>query len=83
MLGVIGATAGVLLASVLAGWFNHANIMYTPPGQASAVPIRLLTGDYVLLAQVWISLVLVATIGSLIPANRAARMPVVDALRHV
>jgi len=83
LLGLIGATAGVILGTLLSIWFNHAGIMYTPPGQARAVPIRLLTGDYALLAKVWISLVVIATIGSLVPANRAARMKVVDALRHV
>jgi putative ABC transport system permease protein len=73
----------VILATVFSIWFNHAGIMYTPPGQARPVPIRLLTGDYVLLVRVWISLVVIATIGSFIPANRAAKMKVVDALRHV
>jgi len=57
--------------------------MYTPPTQARPVPIRLLIGDYGLLLKVWISLVLIATVGSLIPAGRAAKMKVVDALRHV
>jgi putative ABC transport system permease protein len=37
----------------------------------------------VLLAGTWIGLVLVATVAALLPANRAARLPVVDALRHV
>ena len=83
MLGLIGATAGVILATIISIWFNHAGIMYTPPGQARAVPVRLLTGDYVLLVRVWISLVVIATVGSLIPANRGAKMKVVDALRHV
>jgi len=83
MLGMIGATAGVILGTLIAIWFNHAGIMYTPPGQARPVPIRLLTGDYGLLLKVWISLVLIATVGSLIPAGRAAKMKVVDALRHV
>jgi putative ABC transport system permease protein len=32
---------------------------------------------------VWIGLVAMATFAALIPANRAARLPVVDALRHV
>jgi len=83
MLGVIGATAGVVLASLLAVWFNHADIMYTPPGQARRVAMRLLTGDYPLLIRVWISLVVISTVGALVPAGRAARMKVVDALRHV
>jgi len=83
LLGVIGATAGVLLASVISVWFNHAGIMYTPPTQARQVPVRLLTGDYVLLVRVWIGLVVIATVGALVPAGRAAKMKVVDALRHV
>ncbi len=83
LLGVIGATAGVLLASAISVWFNHAGIMYTPPGQARQVPVRLLTGDYVLLYRVWIGLVVIATVGALVPAGRAAKMKVVDALRHV
>jgi putative ABC transport system permease protein len=84
MLGVIGATAGVILASLLATWFNHAGVMYTPPGQASPVPLLLLTeGVGKLLFSVWFGLMLMATIAAIIPANRAARLPVVDALRHV
>ena len=54
------------------------------PGQASAVPLRLQTsgiGDLVL--GVWLGLVAVATLAALLPANRAARLPVVDALRHI
>lgn len=83
MLGLLGATTGVILASIIAVWFNHAGIMYTPPGQARAVPIMLLTTDYPLLIKIWIALVVISTLGSLIPSNRAARMKVVDALRHV
>jgi putative ABC transport system permease protein len=42
-----------------------------------------LTGDYALLIRVWIGLVVIATVGALVPAGRAAKMKVVDALRHV
>ena len=83
LLGVIGATAGALLGTALSYWFNHAGIMYTPPGQARAVPVRLLTNDIDLIVRVWIGLVVIATLGALVPAGRAARMKVVDALRHV
>ena len=83
MLGVLSATAGVILGTLIAVWFNHAHFMYTPPTQSRAVPIMLYVEDYALLAKVWISLVLISTIGSLIPAGRAAKMKVVDALRHV
>jgi putative ABC transport system permease protein len=83
LLGVIGASLGLLFGTLLALWFNHANIMYTPPGRAQPVPIRLLISDFPLLLRIWLSLLVIAMIGSLIPANRASKMKVVDALRHV
>ena len=84
MLGAIGATAGVILATLIANWFNHLGITYTPPGQAHPVPLVLLTqGVGKLLFSVWFGLMIMATIAAFIPAGRAARMLVVDALRHV
>ena len=47
------------------------------------MPVRLLTNDIDLIVRVWIGLVVIATLGALVPAGRAARMKVVDALRHV
>jgi len=36
-----------------------------------------------LIVGTWLGLIVIAALGALVPANRAARMPVVDALRHV
>lgn len=84
MLGAIGATVGLILAGVVAYLVNQAGLTWTPPGQAAAIPFRLLTsGVGHLIGGVWLGLVFVATMAALIPANRAARMTVVDALRHV
>ena len=84
MLGAIGATAGVILALGVAAIVNRAGLTWTPPGNASAVPFRLTSPPLPgLLLGTWFGLVVVATIASLLPANRAARLPVVDALRHV
>lgn len=84
MLGVIGATAGLILSALIAIAVNHAGLTWMPPGQASPIPLQLLTsGDALLIAAVWFGLLIMATVAALIPANRAARMPVVDALRHV
>ncbi|HLY88172.1 MAG TPA: hypothetical protein VKQ27_04245, partial [Acetobacteraceae bacterium] len=79
------AAIGVVLAFVVAAAINHAGLTWTPPGNANAVPFRLAipSSRPLLLAGTWIGLVLVATIAALLPANRAARLPVVDALRHV
>jgi putative ABC transport system permease protein len=84
MLGAIGATLGVAVASIVALWFNHAGVTYMPPGQAHPVPLLLQTdGVGILLFGVWFGLVLMAMLASFVPAGRAAKMQVVDALRHV
>lgn len=84
MLGAVGAVAGLVLAAVIGALVNRSGLTWTPPGQAEPIPLRLLTtGNGPLLLIVWLGLVAMATVAALIPANRAARMPVVDALRHV
>ena len=84
MLGAIGATIGLIAATAIAILINHSGLTWTPPGQAAAIPFRLATSGVAgLIIAVWAGLVVVATLAALVPANRAARMPVVDALRHV
>ena len=83
-LGVIGATAGVALAALAAAGVNRMDLHWMAPGMAEPIPLHLLlSGVWVLIAATWLGLVAVATLAALIPASRAARMPVVDALRHV
>jgi putative ABC transport system permease protein len=84
MLGAFGATAGVALGQVVAQLFNHAGATWTPPGQAAPLPLEVMTsGVGSLLVGAWLGLVLMATLAAVVPANRAARLQVVDALRHV
>ncbi|MGO8916736.1 MAG: ABC transporter permease [Stellaceae bacterium] len=84
LLGAIGATGGLVLAVIIAILVNRAGLTWTPPGNASPVPFRLyLFTDRALIVGTWLGLVIVATIAALIPANRAAKLQVVDALRHV
>jgi putative ABC transport system permease protein len=84
MLGAIGATCGLILAAFFAFAVNHAGLTWQPPGQAAPIPLRVMTsGIGTLIGAVWLGLLVMATIAALIPANRAARMQVVDALRHV
>jgi putative ABC transport system permease protein len=84
LLGLIGATMGVVLAVAVSTAINNAGFHWLPPGQTFPVPLRMLIWAYPqLLAGTWIGLVVVAAIAALLPANKAARMTVVNALRHV
>ena len=84
MLGVLGATIGVVLALIAAYFVNRAGITYTPPAQAEPVPLQLyMFGAPLRVVVVWLVLIAVATLAAFLPANRAARLQIVDALRHV
>jgi len=84
LLGAFGATAGVILATLAAFAINHAGIQWTPPANAQAIPFQVaLWGRTALMVGTWIALTLIATLAAWLPANRAAKLQIVDALRHV
>jgi putative ABC transport system permease protein len=84
LIGAIGATVGAALAYAIATLINYAGLTWIPPGNATAVPLRLdVAGRPLLVMGAWFGLAIVTTLAALLPANRAARLPVVDALRHV
>lgn len=84
LIGAIGATVGAVLALAIDSLVNHAGLTWTPPGNATAVPLRLdVAGRALLIGGAWLGLAVVTTLAALLPANRAARLAVVDALRHV
>jgi putative ABC transport system permease protein len=84
LLGVVGAVLGVILAVAVGYLVNHSGMTWLPPGRSAPVPLRVMISPFgTLTIGVWIGLVAMATFAALIPANRAARLPVVDALRHV
>lgn len=84
LIGAIGATLGALIAFALSIAVNHAGLTWTPPGNSAATPFRVeVLGHPVLVLGSWLGLTVIAMVAALIPANRAARLSVVDALRHV
>lgn len=84
LLGVIGAALGVTISIALAGAINHAGLTWTPPGYVTPVPLNIYVwGENKLIIGCAVGLVLVAVLSAFWPANRAAKMDVVDALRHV
>jgi putative ABC transport system permease protein len=69
---------------LLAGLINHSGLTWTPPGYVYAYPLKVrVWGDPGLILGSAIGLVVVAVASAWWPANRAAKLMIVDALRHV
>ena len=84
LLGVIGAALGVLIALGIAFAINHAGLTWLPPGRVEPVPLTVrVWGESRLIVGTVIGLIVVAVVSAFLPANRASRMVIVDALRHV
>lgn len=83
VIGVTGATLGIIIAIIITFFFNNAGLEWTPPSNASSSPLQiLLYANPLLLTGTWFLMVIVASISSLIPARFAAKMNIVDAIRH-
>jgi putative ABC transport system permease protein len=84
VLGALGACFGVVLAFVVIALVDHSGWQWTPPGNTDPIPFLLAwpTRPGLFLGTLF-GLILVATLATLPPANRAAKSRIVDALRHV
>lgn len=84
MLGCVSAVLGIGAAMVIAWAIDQADLFWVPPSWAEPVPLAVrLAGEYTMMAGNAVGLVIVAALSALLPAARAARMNIVDALRHV
>ncbi len=84
LLGVWGALLGLGCALTLAFAINHMGLTWLPPAAAAEVPLQLrVWGEVPMMLFTSVGLVGIATVSAWWPAYRAARMHVVDALRHV
>lgn len=84
LLGLSGALAGLVLALGTAAIINRLDLHWLPPGSASPVPLELsVWGETSMIVGTTCGLILMATLSAWWPAYRAARLNVVEALRHV
>lgn len=83
-LGIGGATLGVVSAVLVVALINSVGLQWTPPSNAAPQPlILLLFHSPQFIVGCWVAMVVIGVLSSWMPANRAARLQVVEALRHV
>ena len=82
LLTVIGCTVGLLITLAVRWGINVANISYTPPSSASPVPL-LVDLDVGRAVFTFVLMAVVGTLAAYLPARRAAKKPIIDALGHV
>ncbi len=83
LLGAAGAVLGVVSAITIAWVVNHSGLTWLPPGSSERLPLQLrIVGENVSIIAAMLGLLLVATLSAWWPAWRAARLNVVEALRH-
>jgi putative ABC transport system permease protein len=83
MLGLIGGLLGVLLAIVGDWAFQMANIVYIPPTVTFYAKLEVLVlRNPIVLVQAFLGGLFCAVVSSALPARKAARMEIVEALRH-
>jgi putative ABC transport system permease protein len=84
MLGLAGALTGVVAALLIAFIVNRLNLTWLPPGSSEPLPLILrVWGQTRMILGATVGLILIAAGSAWLPAYRAAKLNVVDALRHV
>lgn len=82
LLTLLGCSFGLLLAVCVRWGINMAHISYTPPNSASTVPL-LIDLDAGRTFFTFIMMGMVGTLAAYMPARRAAKQNIIDALGHV
>jgi putative ABC transport system permease protein len=82
-IGIIGGILGLLAGTGASGIINRVHLMLPPPpGYTQGYPLRVLMQPGILLTAFLIA-VITATLSSILPALKASRLKIVDALGHI
>ncbi|WP_088283416.1 ABC transporter permease [Ideonella sp. A 288] len=83
LLGLAGAVLGAVVAVTAAGLVNQMGLKWLLPAAAEPLPLVLnVWGESGMIIGTTVGLIVIATLSAWWPAYRAARLNVVDALRH-
>jgi putative ABC transport system permease protein len=83
LLGCAGALTGVVAALVVSGVVNRMGLDWLPPASSTPLPLTIrVWGEPGMILGSTLGLVAVAALSAWLPAWRAARLNIVDALRH-
>ena len=84
LLGAVGALVGVLSALLVSLIVNRSGLTWLPPGSSEALPLTVrVWGETRMILSTAVGLVIIGAVSAWWPAYRAARLKIVDALRHV
>jgi len=82
-IGILGAIAGIIIASVLIPWINSMHLHLPPgPGQDKPTPIVFTPTSAILLKALVVNFV-TAFVASIMPAVKGSKIRIIDALRYV
>ena len=82
-IGILGGIAGLLAAARASSLINHGHMMLPPPpGYTVGYPLHMILQPGILITAFLISIV-TATLSSILPALKASRLKIVDALGHI
>jgi putative ABC transport system permease protein len=84
LLGCFGAVLGIGAALAAAWGINQLGLTWVAPGRIEPSPLAVsIAGEQGLMLASAIGLIMVSALSAILPASRAARMNIVEALRHV
>lgn len=83
VIGILGAVLGVIAGAATAFALNRAHIMLPPPpSYTTGYPLQILLQPSIVITAALVSLI-TSTLSSIVPALKASRLTIVDALGHI